>query len=500
MLQQRISKDSEHFDEVSVDISKLNISSGNTLPKDYSVDDLSSLAKEDSNLEKDDSLGNITNKKEIEEKRMQRMNDTSDTKSKDITKILVESSSNGTIATPTTLNDNKVSSQKEDLSSDSDDSSEEAYKKKMLDNSSGHDDKNGNYVFVKGELFNNRYEIINYLGKGTYGVVTKAYDIVNGVNVALKIIKNSSAFTKQAQIEIKILNKLNRFDSSGIFKTVKLLDTFVFKNHVCLVFEYLSISLYELISYNSFRGLSLSVVRKIAHQLFLSLAFLRSSNIHTIHCDLKPENIMLIKRNHTALKLIDFGSACDNNSKKYKYVQSRFYRAPEVVYGMDYSYPADMWSVGCILVELLTGKPLFSGSTETEQVVKYINVLGMPPLYMIKKCPKVRKLFIPTPSGDYQLHQVLKKSVCHIDLQRIIFDCKYTHPINTPGVFTKFYELISNILVYSPDFRMTPAMALKHSFFKVKIEDSAGNVFPPLSFDYQSELKRIDDLAKQSNE
>ena len=80
---------------------------------------------------------------------------------------------------------------------------------------------------------------------------------------------------------------------------------------------------------------------------------MREHNI--VHCDLKPENILLRKINKSGIKIIDFGSGCFEDQKIYTYIQSRFYRAPEIVLGIPYSSAIDMWSFGCILYELYVG-------------------------------------------------------------------------------------------------------------------------------------------------
>ena len=87
-----------------------------------------------------------------------------------------------------------------------------------------------------------------------------------------------------------------------------------------------------------------------------------------IHCDLKPENILLRKKNKSGFKIIDFGSSCFGDNKVYTYIQSRFYRSPEVIFGLDYTTAIDMWSFGCVLFKLYTGDPLFPGESENEQV------------------------------------------------------------------------------------------------------------------------------------
>jgi dual specificity tyrosine-phosphorylation-regulated kinase 2/3/4 len=94
---------------------------------------------------------------------------------------------------------------------------------------------------------------------------------------------------------------------------------------------------------------------------------------------LKPENILLKQANKSGIKLIDFGSSCFSNEKIYTYIQSRFYRAPEVMLAIPYSAAIDMWSFGCILAELATGFPIFPGESESEQMALIIELIGMPP-------------------------------------------------------------------------------------------------------------------------
>lgn len=94
-------------------------------------------------------------------------------------------------------------------------------------------------------------------------------------------------------------------------------------------------------------------IKEIANQLLNSISFLQLNNI--IHCDLKPENILLQEINNYSIKVIDFGSSCFDDEKLYAYIQSRYYRAPEIILGLGYNVQIDMWSFGCILAELYTG-------------------------------------------------------------------------------------------------------------------------------------------------
>lgn len=156
---------------------------------------------------------------------------------------------------------------------------------------------------------------------------------------------------------------------------VRLLTHFVFRGHLCLVFELLSHNLYDLLRNTNFRGVSLNLTRKFTQQLCSALEFLSRPDLQIIHCDLKPENILLINPKRSAIKLVDFGSSCHVNEKVYQYIQSRFYRSPDVLLGLDYTMAIDMWSLGCILVELHTGEPLFAGQHEVSYIKFYFTAL-----------------------------------------------------------------------------------------------------------------------------
>ena len=156
-------------------------------------------------------------------------------------------------------------------------------------------------------------------------------------------------------MEVKILEHLMAKDKEHKSGIVRVYGYFYFRNHLCITFEPLSINLYEFIKNNNFKGVSLGLIRRFATQLLNSLKFLANERI--VHCDLKPENILLKSPTKSAIKLIDFGSSCFENERLYTYIQSRFYRSPEVILGMPYGIAIDMWSFGCILSELYTGVP-----------------------------------------------------------------------------------------------------------------------------------------------
>ncbi|CAL8068782.1 unnamed protein product [Calicophoron daubneyi] len=265
------------------------------------------------------------------------------------------------------------------------------------------DDAQSSYVVTIGDHVAYRFEIIKILGKGSFGQVVQAYDHCTGQNVALKIIRSEERFARQAQEEIRILRTLNDRDRNNGHNIVKLLDHFNFRRHVCMVFELLSMNLYELLHRNEFQGISQPTVCKLTRSILQCLELMHGN--HIIHCDLKPENVLLRTMGRCSIKVIDFGSSCFEDKRIYTYIQSRFYRAPEVILGMPYGTPIDMWSLGCIVVELITGLPLFPGEDEDDQLACIMEVLDVPPCDLMKKAKRWQVFFSSTGEPRYVSEQ-----------------------------------------------------------------------------------------------
>ncbi|KAH7376105.1 hypothetical protein B0T11DRAFT_303830 [Plectosphaerella cucumerina] len=254
----------------------------------------------------------------------------------------------------------------------------------------GYDDERGDYTIVSGDHLAYRYEIVDILGKGSFGQVVRCIDHKTGALVAVKIIRNKKRFHQQALVEVNILQKLREWDPKNKHSMVNFTHSFYFRGHLCISTELLDMNLYEFIKINGFRGFSLKLIRRFTKQMLSSLNCLKQHKV--IHCDLKPENILLRHPLHTELKVIDFGSSCFENERVYTYIQSRFYRSPEVILGMTYGMPIDMWSVGCILAELYTGVPIFPGENEQEQLACIMEIFGPPEKHLIEKSTR-KKLF-----------------------------------------------------------------------------------------------------------
>ena len=177
-------------------------------------------------------------------------------------------------------------------------------------NNCGYDDDQGSYTHIPHDHLAYRYEVLKVIGKGSFGQVVKAYDHKTHQHVALKMVRNEKRFHRQAQEEIRILEHLRKQDKDNTFNLIHMFDHFVFRSHMCITFELLSINLYELIKKNKFQGFSLQLVRKFAHSLLQCLDLLYRNKI--IHCDMKPENVLLKQQGRSGIKvrLNNFLNSC----------------------------------------------------------------------------------------------------------------------------------------------------------------------------------------------
>lgn len=285
------------------------------------------------------------------------------------------------------------------------------------------DDEHGHYIIKINETFANRFITIKLLGQGTFGKVVQCFDKVNRQHVAIKIIRNIQKYRDAAKIELRILSTLKKFDNENLNHCIHLRECFDYRGHICIVTDLLKISLYDFLENNKFIAFPGSHIQAISKQLIRSVTFLHDLNL--IHTDLKPENILLhedsfIKKPITSstlisayvhlsnvnsssssnylktddnkssikipkfskilqeplIQIIDFGSAIFNDEYHSSIVSTRHYRAPEIVLGIGWSFPCDCWSIGCILVELVIGEPLFKTHDNLEHLAMIEKVCG----------------------------------------------------------------------------------------------------------------------------
>lgn len=319
---------------------------------------------------------------------------------------------------------------------------------------SGYDDERGDYNIVLGDHIRYRYEILSVLGSGSFGQVLKVLDHKTRKYVALKVIRNKNRFHQQALVEIKILKSLKSERPQVNSHIVEIEDYFLFRNHVCITFELLSINLYEFIKGNNFQGLALRLIKEFAVQLLRGLRFQHALSV--IHCDLKPENILLKSAARPSIKIIDYGSSCFSHEKVYTYIQSRFYRAPEIMLGIEYTTKIDVWSLGCVLAELYTGIPLFPGDSEADQIACIMEVLGPPPNTLLALATR-KPLFFEENNAPKP----------HTNLRgKVRVPSKKSLSGELTGADPCFIELIAQCLAWDPEQRVSAELALRSEWLQ----------------------------------
>lgn len=229
---------------------------------------------------------------------------------------------------------------------------------------------------------------------------------------------------------------------------------------------------------NNFAPFPRHHIAHFAHQLFYSVSFLHSLDL--IHTDLKPENILLVNNDSTEepyherpnmrsrkvltqtdLRLIDFGSSTFEDEYHSNVVSTRHYRAPEILLGMGWSFPCDIWSIGCILIEFFTGDALFKTHDNLEHLAMMEVVCGRIDGRIIRLCSKLaQKMFRPTGRLDFPNPQTTKDNRKFVKQMRSLGEIfPPTNEFNTV-----FCDLLQKIFVYDPAKRITAKQALRHPF------------------------------------
>lgn len=317
----------------------------------------------------------------------------------------------------------------------------------------GYTDKYGKHHGLPNDIIADRFIIIEKLGSGAFGVCYLVFDLHINEYYALKIIKRDPRYTSQAQKEKKILKTLNCLDTSKKLPFVRIIDDMMYEGHQIIVFEELGCNMYDLLYNGGFEGFEIITTHKFTISILKVLEFLAKPSINIIHADLKPENVLLNLTGDN-VKVIDFGSSCHKHSKTHTYIQSRYYRAPEIVLGCGYGHPIDMWSLGCMMVEFDTGKPLFKATNETHLIILIVGLLGSPSIDFLKTSKRHSDFF----DKDFKLKQFYDKDGKPYSVEnRYLLDiCKTKDLI--------FVDFISRCLTWEPTQRMTPVEALEHPF------------------------------------
>jgi serine/threonine-protein kinase PRP4 len=277
------------------------------------------------------------------------------------------------------------------------------------------DDSDGYYHFRPGDILNGQYQVFANQGRGVFSSVVRVRDLkakppVGGARepeFVVKVIRNNEVMYKAGLREVEFLQLLEKNDPDHRRHCIHLVAHFEHHGHLCLVFEAFAFNLREIIKkYGAGLGLHISAVRSYAQQLVIALKLTKKCGL--LHADLKPDNILVcccffhrsiafrihflcvefeqISEDNRTLKLCDFGSATATNDVEITpYLVARFYRAPEIMLGLPYDCAADMWSVGCTLYEMYTGKVLFAGKDNNEMLRMQQEARGAIPKRLLRR-------------------------------------------------------------------------------------------------------------------
>jgi len=359
-------------------------------------------------------------------------------------------------------------------------------------------------VYIGDKFFHGRYVVVNKVGWGHFSTVWRAYDTVDHRYVALKIVKSAPQYTEAAQDEIVIMERVTGADPTNTSCCLHLLNHFVHLGpngtHVCMVFELLGSNLLDLIKLHGYQGIPMPAVKYITAQILKALDYLHKK-CGVIHTDIKPENILLCDTitedqylpsnnpqaagpHRTAegveaavmtgkktfeqlyrVKIADFGNA---NWVKMHFtddIQTRQYRSPEVIIGASWNCTVDVWSVACMVFELLTGDFLFEpkcGSgfeKEDDHLAQMIELLGPIPPVLIVLGKYSERYF--TRKGD--LRHIRKEDLRPWALKPLLID-KYRF---SESAAESTADFLSGMLEYLPENRKEARAMLSHPWLTV---------------------------------
>mmetsp|Transcript_52460 Transcript_52460/g.114525 ORF Transcript_52460/g.114525 Transcript_52460/m.114525 type:complete len:691 (-) Transcript_52460:33-2105(-) len=361
-------------------------------------------------------------------------------------------------------------------------------------------DEISHFEYSKGMSLSDRYVVDKLLGDGTFGRCLLARDQKKDRQVAVKVIRNVEKYVRNARREADILKDIRRANKDKNAACVQMHDTFWHHTPTgdqlfCLAFEVLGSSLYDLLKLNKYRGMWMADIQDIAKQTLEALSFLHD-DLQLAHTDLKLENILFqctlphnpaefhrlehfcsfhpqyksrtlptyFRPAKTAIKLIDFGNATYSLDHHSTVINTRQYRAPEVILQMGWDEVSDLWSVGCILMEVYTGELLFRTHESFEHLALMEKTIEPFPAAMLEQTAAERKEAFLTKVAKkfwtiaWPENASSEKSLKSVREQPKLKELVLPH-------HSSLGEFVSSLLVLDPKRRPSATAAKSHSFF-----------------------------------
>tara|TARA_B110001469_G_C9609281_1_gene303044 strand:- start:313 stop:1494 length:1182 start_codon:yes stop_codon:yes gene_type:complete len=333
--------------------------------------------------------------------------------------------------------------------------------------------KNNRYIINKGDHISYRFNILEIIGKGTYGTVVLAKDHKRDIIRGIKIFNNLEYISKKKinsifQHEINILNimyeKFTHYLNKELFTLYSYDD--IFRNHNYIVFKLYGKNLFQ----DRYRIIESTIYNKltIIKEIFLALEFLSNSYPKIIHGDIKPENILF--RNEDPYKfnivLCDFGLS-QIIEKEHKYIttdtliQTRWYRSPDIFFNIPFNEKIDVWSAGCIIFELLEDRPLFKSKTDSDQIIYIHYILGYPTYTYIDRYQNIKQWY----DRKYKLNNITNKNGKNMypNTGHLILDKYFEFDLNNKTAQLKYHliRLVYKCLEYNSQERISAKNAIK---------------------------------------
>ncbi|KAG4306076.1 hypothetical protein PORY_000064 [Pneumocystis oryctolagi] len=314
------------------------------------------------------------------------------------------------------------------------------------------DDDEGHYVVVPHTDLTPQYRVIRVLGQGTFGKVVQCYDRIKRDYCAIKVIRAVQKYREASMVELRVLRMLRERDPGNK------------KNHVCIVMGLLGMSVFDFLKSNGFIPFPASHIQEFAYQLFTS-----PENILLVHAGFRTipytkKAGVKVRRllNSTEIRVIDFGSATFEDEYHSSIVSTRHYRAPEIILGMGWSYPCDIWSIGCILIEFFTGEALFQTHDNLEHLSMMETICGKLEPKLIRQSSKTaQKYFRHSGRLDYPNKDTSPSSRRFVKAMRPLVELIPS----TTVLNIHFLDLLRKIFTYDPNKRITAREALSHPYF-----------------------------------
>uniref|UniRef100_A0A8C7YWY8 mitogen-activated protein kinase n=1 Tax=Oryzias sinensis TaxID=183150 RepID=A0A8C7YWY8_9TELE len=293
-----------------------------------------------------------------------------------------------------------------------------------------------------------RYQNLSPVGSGAYGSVCSSYDVKTCLKVAVKKLSRpfqSIIHAKRTYRELRLLKHMKHENVIGlldVFTPATSLDEF---SDVYLVTHLMGADLNNIVKCQK---LTDDHVQFLIYQILRGLKYIHSAGI--VHRDLKPSNLAV--NEDCELKILDFGLARHTDDEMTGYVATRWYRAPEIMLNwMHYNMTVDIWSVGCIMAELLTGRTLFPGTDHINQLQQIMRLTGTPPASLISRMPSHEVRLRPSAAVAHQQTFLPRWQLA----RSLLLSLYKTSPV----------DLLEKMLVLDTDKRITASEALAHPYF-----------------------------------